>query len=489
MRDREHAVLLDAIASLKKQSDLSYAEVRFVEDETERVAVRNAALEHVESVARKGVAIRVLCDGAWGFAAAPGCEPSRVMAIAKRAVDVARASARAGGEKARLAPIDGPSRGSYASRVERDPFSVSLDEKIELLVRACDGLRANEARVRRAEASMFWTRQSKRLVTTDGTDVTQHLTWGGAGMQCVVASDAGIVQRRSFPTAVDGDVGQGGYERVAAMSLVDESARVREEALALLHADPVPAGRRTIILESSQLALQIHDSCGHATELDRAFGTEISLAGGSFLTPSRLGSFRYGSPIVHLVADATSPGGLGTFGWDDEGTPAMRTDLVREGIFVGYLSSRESAARLGIRSSGAMRADGPSRSPLIRMVNVNLEADPRGPTLEELVADTDDGLLLATNKSWSIDDVRLNFQFGCEAAWEIKNGKRTRLLRDPVYTGITPEFWGSCDVICAPSEWRLWGLMNCGKGEPVQLMGVGHGTAPARFRNVEVGHG
>jgi TldD protein len=237
------------------------------------------------------------------------------------------------------------------------------------------------------------------------------------------------------------------------------------------------------------MALQVHESCGHPTELDRALGSEISLAGGSFLQPRHLHTLRYGSERVNLTADATVPGGLGTFGWDDEGTPARRVPLVERGLFVGYLSSRETAGALGLRPSGAMRASSAVRMPLVRMVNVNLDPDPSGPTLDELIADTDDGILVETNRSWSIDDLRLNFHFGCEIAWEVRRGRRVRLLRGPVYTGITPRFWGGLDAVCGPSEWRLYGVMNCGKGEPMQLLPVGHGASPARFRGVEVGHG
>jgi TldD protein len=245
---------------------------------------------------------------------------------------------------------------------------------------------------------------------------------------------------------------------------------------------------RDLLLEGSQLALQIHESCGHATELDRILGTEKSLAGASFLHPEMLGKLRYGSDIVNLVADATVPGGLGTFAYDDEGVPARRQMLVDRGVLVGFQSSRETARECGLaRSSGAMRADGPLRAPLIRMTNISLE--PGEGTLEDLVADTKHGILMATNRSWSIDDLRLNFQFGCEAAWEIENGKRTRLLRDPVYVGVTPEFWGSCDAITGRSEWKVWGISNCGKGEPMQIMHVGHGASPARFRGISVGSG
>ena len=332
---------------------------------------------------------------------------------------------------------------------------------------------------------MQWRRLDKLLFCTDGTRVRQRHVHGACGMHLVAADDAGETVRRSYPTWGGGDAFQGGYERARALDLAGQAPRIAEEAEELLAAPLCPEGERDLLLESSQVALQVHESCGHPTELDRAFGTEITLAGGSFLEPSMLGSFRYGSDVVTLTADAVTEGGLGTFGWDDEGTPAGRHTLVDRGVFVDYLSSRETAAMLGRESTGTMRASGWDRIPLIRMTNVSL-APGRG-SLEDLVADTADGVLMATDRSWSIDDQRLDFQFACELAWEIKRGKRTRMLRSPLYAGRTPDFWASCDAVCGPEEWTMWGIASCGKGDPIQIMGVGHGAAPARFRRVRVG--
>jgi TldD protein len=215
---------------------------------------------------------------------------------------------------------------------------------------------------------------------------------------------------------------------------------------------------------------------------------EASFAGTSFLTTDRLDQLQYGSPIVHIDADATAPGGLGTFGWDDEGVPAQNVPLVSGGRFVGYLTSRETAPVIGRRSMGSSRSASWRNLPLIRMTNVSLRPGDAG-SLEDLIADTDDGLLLGTNRSWSIDERRLNFQFGTQIGWIIKKGKRAGIVRNPTYTGITPRFWGSCDAICGPSEWHQWGEPYCGKGEPMQTAAVGHGAAPARFRGVQVGVG
>jgi TldD protein len=378
-------------------------------------------------------------------------------------------------------------KGSYESAVAIDPFTVSIAQKLALLDAPVRALLAKGKPVRSAHAWMEWTRQHKRLLTTEGTDVRQTMTFGACGMQVIAIGDDGVAQRRTYPSWEGAEGFQGGYERIAELGLMSQVDRLADEAVALLSADPCPPGTRDVILDSGQLALQIHESCGHPTELDRAMGTEISLAGGSFLQPALLGKLRYGSHLVDLVADSTSAGGMGTFGWDDEGTPAGKHHLVREGRFVDYLSSRETAATLDRASTGTMRAEGWNRTPLIRMVNVSLE--PREGSLDALVNDTEDGVLFSNDRSWSIDDLRLNFQFTCEIAWEIKRGKRTRILRDPLYTGLTPEFWGSCDAVCGPEEWRLWGASNCGKGDPMQLLPVGHGASPARFRGVTVGPG
>jgi TldD protein len=479
------ASLLAALAWLRKQPDVRYAEARFVDAASEHLRVRDGRPEQVGTESSRGVGIRVLGARTWGFACSAGTSEGDVVAAAGRALSIARASAVVA-----RAPVPFPeqpaSRGTYETLLASDPFAVPLETKLATLDAPVRALRAGDARLISAEAWMDWTRQTKRLVTTEGTDVTQRFTFGSCGMHVFALGEGGISQRRSYPCWQGGDGFQGGWERIDGLDLMGHVDRVRDEALALLVAPACPAGTRTLLLESSQVGLQIHESCGHPTELDRALGSEISLAGGSFLQPSLLGKLRYGSPLVTLVADATSEGGNGTFGWDDEGVPAGKRALVDRGLFVDYLSSRETAAALGRSSTGTMRAEAWNRPPIIRMVNVSLEPG-EGGTLDDLVADTEDGILVATDRSWSIDDIRLNFQFSCEIAWEIRHGKRTRILRDPFYTGITPRFWSSCDAVCGPSDWRLWGITSCGKGDPMQLMHVGHGAAPARFRDVTVG--
>jgi TldD protein len=266
---------------------------------------------------------------------------------------------------------------------------------------------------------------------------------------------------------------------------MDHAKTVGEELIQLFEAEKCPSGEMDLILRGDQLALQIHESCGHPTELDRVLGTEADYAGTSFLTPEKLGKFRYGSEKVNIVADATAPLGLGTFGFDDEGVKAKKVYLVKEGIFVGYQSSRETAAQLGLKeSSGGMRADSPLALPIIRMTNINLL--PGDYKAEEIIEDTREGVLMMTNRSWSIDDKRINFQFGTEIGWLIKNGSREKMVKNPTYMGVTPQFWGSCDAV-SKDDWKMWGTPNCGKGVPGQVMYVGHGCGTARFRKVRVG--
>jgi len=465
-----------------RQKGAAYADVRVVETRAESITVRGPNVEGLTADESLGFGVRVIVDGYWGFAGSHLMTATEADRAASQAVAIARASARAGGPRAAIGPPE-VHNDSYRTPFRIDPFAVSLDDKIALL------LRANETMTRVkgvvvAESNVYYQREKKLFGSSEGSLIEQELLETGCGIEATAANE-GDVQQRSYPNSVGRHQGTEGWEFVERYDLAGNAQRVAEEAAALLAAKPCPAGVTTIILDGSQLGLQVHESCGHATELDRVLGTEAAYAGTSFLTTDKLGAFRYGSPVVNLTADATVPGGLGTFGYDDEGVPAQRTPLVADGLFVGYLTSRETAASLGQRSNGAMRASGWNRIPLIRMTNVSLE--PGDWTLEDLIADTEDGIYMETNRSWSIDQRRLNFQFGTELAREIKNGKLGDLVKNATYTGITPQFWGSCDAVCNRDHWVVWGTPNCGKGQPEQVAHTGHGTSPARFRNVQVG--
>src|SRR5205085_6087146 len=270
--------------------------------------------------------------------------------------------------------------------------------------------------------NMEYAREHKLFVSSEGSEVEQELFDIGAAIDAsAVDPSGGEIQTRSYPNSFGRQAGTSGYEFIEAMQLVDHGARIGEEAVKLLAVFQCPAGVTTIILDGPQVALQVHESCGHPIELDRVLGYEAGFVGKSFLTPDKLGHYRYGSDVVNLSADATIPGALGTFGWDDEGVPAQRTPIVTDGIFSGYLMSRDTAPMLGQASNGCVRADNWNRLPMIRMTNVSLE--PGTWKLDDLIADTDDGIYMSINKSWSIDDRRLNFQFGVELAYEINHGK------------------------------------------------------------------
>jgi TldD protein len=456
-----------------------YADARVVHKRDQLVATKNGRVDRMTDAESEGIGVRVLVNGAWGFACDRRLNLDGARDAALRACTFARAAA--GKHSRALAAVEART-GRYESAVERDPFAVPLADKVDLCLRADEALQGVNVIVR--QLMVRARREHKVLVSSEGTDVEQILTESGAGMDCAAARD-GVFQMRSYPSAHIGSSCQAGWEFVEGLRLVEEAPRVAEQAAALVRAEPCPSRVTTVVLDGDQVALQVHESVGHPTELDRVYGTEASYAGTSFLKPADLGSLRYGSEHMNITADPTTPGGLGSFAFDDEGVPATRAPVVEAGRLTGFLTSRETAARIGAGGGGSMRADGWNRMPLVRMTNLHIE--PGEGTLDDLLADVDDGIYMETNRSWSIDDKRLNFQFGTQIAWEIKNGQRGRMLRDATYTGITPEFWGSLDAIAGRDSWRLYGLTNCGKGQPGQSAHVSHGAAPARFRNVQVG--
>ena len=459
-----------------------YADSRVVQRRAQLVATKNGEVDSVSDSETEGVGVRVLVDGAWGFAGDPRLSEEGARDAALRAVAFARASASRARTRVDLAPIP-PASGEYSAPMERDPVDVPLEEKISLCLRAEEGMRRPEVKI--TEATVRAMREQRVFRSSEGARVTQRFVECGGGIDALAVSADGRVQNRSYPSAHGGSSGQTGWEFVEALGLDREAPRIGEEAAALLTADACPSGVTTIVVDAEQMVLQVHESVGHPTELDRVYGTEAAYAGTSFLKPGDLGSLRYGSEHMNITADPTTSLGLGTFGWDDEGSPARRQPVVERGVLAGYLASRETSALIGRDFGGSMRADNWSRMPLVRMTNLHLE--PGSGSLEDLLADVDDGLYLSTNKSWSIDDKRLNFQFGTQVAWEIKKGKLGKMLRDPTYMGVTPEFWGRLDGVAGPEEWRMFGLTNCGKGQPGQHAHVSHGTSPARFRDVQVG--
>ncbi len=463
----------------------TYADARVMDIRQRFISTKNGQAAQVRESQSVGLGIRVIAEGAWGFASTEDLTRASADAAAAKAVEIAKASALCKKHDVNLAPeqrvVD-----QWQGPCRIDPFSVPVSTCLDLMLKVDAELCRVEG-VTLAECAMDFRHIDQLFISSMGSEIRQVKTQTGAGYSAT--SFAGNeIQRRSFPNSFGGQYQTRGYELIEELDLVGNAPRIAEEAAALHACDQCPAGVMDIILGGSQLGLQIHESVGHPIELDRVLGDEANYAGMSFLTLEKLNLLQYASEIVNVVADATvSHGpGLGTFAYDDEGVPAQCTPVIKDGRFVGYLSSRESAASIGQpRSSGAMRAECWNRIPLIRMTNVSLL--PGNWRLEDLIADTQEAIFMETNRSWSIDDRRYNFQFGTEVGWEIKNGKKTRMLKNPSYGGITTEFWNSCDAICGPGEWTLWGTPNCGKGQPMQTMGTGHGAAPARFRTVQVG--
>ncbi len=458
------------------KENATYADLRLVHTRNEEVSVvnENSTTEVIQSL---GVGVRVLYAGSgWGFADTDETDRDSIREVTLKALSLAKGASKLG-SKVPFAKEPAYVE-SWESPVKKDPFPVSLDDKYAVLREATGRMKGEGVVVRRG--GMSFTSLEKYFASSEGSRIHQKITYSG-GTIIVAAKGTTGLQRRSVQQYMST-----GYELIDQLALPDQAPELAKDALALGGAKKCPEGRSDIILSGDQVALQVHESCGHPIELDRALGYEANFAGRSFLTPDKLGKLQYGSEHVNIVMDATSSHGpgLGTFAYDDEGVKAQRKYAIEKGKFVGYLMSRETASRVGEpRSNGCMRGEG-YKLPIIRMTNVSLE--PGEWNYDELIEDTKDGILMVTNYGWSIDQKRYNFQFNCEKGYQIHNGSLGEMIRGPGYSGITPEFWNSCDAICDTKSWVLWGTPNCGKGQPGQVMVTGHGASPARFRNIKV---
>ena len=466
---------------------VEYADVRVVDSRERNLSVKNGRPGQVSASQSFGMGVRVLAAGCWGFAATDDLSKGGLEDAASRAVAIAKASSMARKRAVRLVAEEAH-QALWVSPCRIDPFSISIEQQMGLLLAVDAELRRNKG-VTLAEGSLGFRRERQSFVSSAGSVIGQTRTFSGAGFEAYSFRD-GEIQKRSYPNSFGGQHQLKGWELIEELAPLDHAERTAEEAVALHTADQCPEETAPLILDSSQMALQIHESIGHPVELDRVLGSEANYAGMSFLTLDQLGVLQYGSEIVNAVCDARiehGPG-LGSFAYDDEGVAAQRADIIRAGRFEGYLTSRETAAETGAgRSNGTMRATSWSRLPLIRMTNVSVL--PGEQTIEEVFGGVERAIYMETNKSWSIDDKRYQFQFGCEIAWEIRNGRKARMLKNPTYSGITTEFWNACEAIATQEHWTLWGVPNCGKGQPEQVIGTGHGASPARFRGVRIGAG
>ncbi len=458
-----------------------FADVRVVRYRRQNLSAEDHRISGIADTDDYGLGVRVLADGAWGFAGTGDLSREAVQAAAAEAVAIARASASALREKVRLVPE--PARTYvFQSACKVDPFEVPMHEKTSLLLQINERLSRNKG-ISKSQAFMTLRKDERLYLSTDGSDLKSEVVTTAAGYQATAVGGGDARSRSYMPPPLTR-----GYENINAEDLLANTDRVAEQAVMHLGAPECPVGRKDLILDPQNLSLTIHESVGHATELDRALGYEESLAGRSFATPDKLRNLKYGSDLVSFVADNTLDAGLATNGFDDDGVAAQRWDIVEDGLFVGYSTGREVAGKIGLeRSNGGCRADHWGSIPIVRIPNLSLMPGREPLTLDELIADTDDGIYIEGRGSFSIDQMRCNFQFGGDAFWEIKKGRIVGMLKNVTYQSMTTDFWGSCDAICDARFWVQDGVLNCGKGDPMQIAQMTHGAAPARFRNIKVG--
>jgi len=462
----------------------SYADIRINRYKSQSLRAENDRRdrERVTSLRESedfGFGVRVIYDGAWGFSCSNNVTKEEVQRITKRAVTIAKESAKVKVNDVVLTPE--PSHTDvYQTPLTKDPFLISIEQKLDLLNRINREVKKTRE-IESSSAGMSFNFQDKIFASTEGSYILQKLYRSGCGFTATAERNGQRETRECTSRPLSR-----GYEWIEEMNLLEEAPRVAEEAVMKLDAVEAEPGRYDIITTPTHLELTIHESVGHPTELDRSLGWEANYAGRSFCTPDKLNTMKYGSEIVNLVADNTLPYGMSTCGYDDEGVEAQRWHIVKNGIFVGFSTSREVAHLIGLnRSKGSCFASSWMYMPINRIPNLSLM--PGTWELDDLIKDTKNGIFIDGTGNYSIDQLRYNFQFGGDMFWEVKNGKKGKVLKNVLYGGITTEFWGSCDAICNEKYWKPYGTAGCAKGQPVQGYTMAHGSSHARFRNVKVG--
>lgn len=459
-------------------SGAEYGDVRILHSTSQTITGEDRRIASIRDVEETGFGVRVLYHGAWGFAASSILSLEEVPRVADLAVEIAKGSASVAIEKIRLAdePVH---RDRVTTPFRVDPFAVPLEKKTALLLDIMEYVQ-RQPEVVRSSAGLWVRRDRKLFVSTESTHLEFDLLAAQGEFTATARHDDRFASR-SFSTPHL----RTGYELIDDANFYAEAPRVASQAVEKVRAPAVAPGTYDLVLDAEHLSLTMHESCGHPSELDRALGYEANYAGTSFLTPEKRGTYRYGSPHVNLVADNTEPETLAATGYDDDGVACQRWDIVREGIFVGYCTNREVAPKIGeARSRGCNRADSWGSVPIVRIANIGLE--PGSATLDQLIAGVERGIYIEGHGSYSIDQRRYNFQFGGDAFWLIEQGRRTHMIRDVIYHGITPEFWNSCDGVADRNHRRRYGFITCGKGQPGQSGWMTHAASPARFRNVQV---
>jgi TldD protein len=463
-----------------KSKGADYVDVRLNRYRRQEIHCENERVARLADSEDIGLGVRVLASGAWGFAGTSGLTREEVMRAATEAVTIAKASATALRKPVTLLP-EPPRVVQFMTPYSIDPLAVPVAEKIGLLLEINERLLKHSG-IKRADAYMILRKEERQYLNSDGSDMSSQVVTTAHAYQATAVGGGDARQRSYTPPPLTI-----GYEHVDRGKLLAEADRVAEEAIEHLHAPESPEGEFDLILDPHHLALTIHESVGHATELDRALGYEESLAGRTFATPEKLNNLQYASGIVSFVADNTLLHGLATNGFDDDGVPNQKWFIVEDGMFRGYSTSREVAGEIGLeRSVGGCRADHWGSIPIVRIPNLGLAPGKKPLTPDELIADTKDGIYIEGRGSFSIDQMRCNFQFGGDSFWRIKDGKKVGMLKNVTYQSNTVDFWNSCDAICDERFWLQDGILNCGKGDPMQSNQMSHGAAPARFRKVRV---
>jgi TldD protein len=475
--------LADVALSTAKQLGAAYADIRINRYRNQFLFTRDRRVQNIVNTEDFGFGVRVLVDGTWGFASSSAVTKDDVAAITRQAVGIARANKIVNTDPVRLAPVESYPDAEWNTPVKKDPFEVPIQPKIDLL------LQINEEALKVPGATfvsafMLFVNEKKFFASSDGSYITQSLirSYPTFSITAVDRSTNRFYQRN----ALTAPMGMG-YEYIESLPLLQEAKQAAEEAVAMHKAKPVVPGQKTLILHPSNLWLTIHESVGHPTELDRALGYEANFAGTSFLTPDKLGKFQFGAAAVNMVGDKTQDKAMATCGYDDDGVKTTSFPIIKDGVFVGYQTTRDQAHLIGqTRSHGCSYADNWASVPFQRMPNVSLQPNEKDVSEQDIVSATDDGILVKGDSSYSIDHQRYNFQFSGQTFWEVKNGKITTQLRDVAYQSNTPEFWKSLDMLGGKSTYQLGGAFSDGKGQPVQSNSVSHGCPVARFAKVNV---
>lgn len=478
--------LADAALAAATAAGASYADLRVHRINTEIIQLRDGELETAVVNRELGLAVRVIVDGTWGFASHAELAPAVAAETARRAVQVAATLGMLNTERVALAAEPVYRDATWVSAYRVDPFDIPLADKIAVL-EEYSGRLLNADGIDHVSAVLTAVKEQTFYADTFGSSITQQRVRIQPTLDAVTVDHAA----GSFDSmrTLAPPMGRG-WEVLAGDEVynwTDELAQLPSLLAEKVKSPSVVAGPKDLVIDPTNLWLTIHESIGHATEYDRAIGYEAAYAGTSFATPDKLGTMRYGSPVMHVTADRTVEHGLATIGYDDEGVAGQSWDLVRDGIFVGYQLDRVFAPRLGqARSNGCSYADSPHHVPIQRMANVSLQPASEDVSTEDLIGRVRDGIYIVGDKSWSIDMQRYNFQFTGQRFFRIRDGRLDGQLRDVAYQATTTDFWNSMEAVGGPSTWRLGGALNCGKAQPGQIAAVSHGCPSALFRGVNV---